>query len=129
MQRYLTRDQYFVQLTLLSDVLMVLAEIPEIIALLFITVLMVPLYFVTMELVKNLLTNVSLLTVLSENIDAQMAHAPVLLVVPQSLALLSLLICVLITPVRLILEIVYLNLSVLLYLQFVVQITLVVMTE
>jgi len=108
---------------------MVLAEIPEIIAQLFITVLMVPLYFVTMELVKNLLTNVSLLTVLSENIDAQMAHAPVLLVVPQSLALLSLLICVLITPVRLILEIVYLNLSVLLYLQFVVQITLVVMTE
>jgi len=108
---------------------MVLAEIPELIAQLFITVLMVPLFFVMMEPVKNLSTNVSPLTVLSENIDAQMDHAPVLLVVPQSHAQLSLLICVLIIPVRLILEIVYLKLNVLLYLQFVVQITLVLMTE
>lgn len=108
---------------------MVLVEIPEIIVQLFITVLVAPLYFVMTELVKNLSTNVSLPTVLSENIDAQMAHAPVLLVVPQSHAQLLLLICVLITPVRLILEIVYLNLFVLLYLQFVVQITLVLMTE
>jgi hypothetical protein len=108
---------------------MVLAEIPELIAQLFTTVLMVPLFFVMMEHVKNLSTNVSLLTVLSENTDAQMVHAPVLLVVPQSHAQLLLLICVLITLVRLILEIVYLNLPVLLYLQFVVQITLVLMTE
>lgn len=108
---------------------MVLVEIPEIIVQLFITVLMVPLFFVMMELVKNLSTNVSPLTVLSENTDAQMVHAPVLLVVPQSHAQLSLLICVLITPVRLILEIVYLKLPVLHYLQFVVQITLVLMTE
>lgn len=108
---------------------MVLAEIPELIAQLFTTVLMVPLFFVMMEPVKNLSTNVSPLTVLSENIDAQMDHAPVLLVVPQSHAQLSLLICVLIIPVRLILEIVYLKLNVLHYLQFVVQITLVLMTE
>jgi len=108
---------------------MVLAEIPEIIVQLFITVLVVPLFFVMMELVKNLSTNVLLPTVLSENIDVQMVHAPVLLVVPQSHAQLLLLICVLITLVRLILEIVYLNLHVLLYLQFVVQITLVLMTE
>lgn len=108
---------------------MVLAEIPEIIAQLFITVLMVPLFFVMMELVKNLSTNVSLPTVNSEKIDVQMVHAPVLLVVPQSHAQLSLLICVLITPVRLILEIVYLNLNVLLNLQFVVQITLVLNLE
>jgi len=108
---------------------MVLAEIPEIIAQLFITVLMVPLFFVMMELVKNLSTNVSLPTVNSEKIDVQMVHAPVLLVVPQSHAQLSLLICVPITPVRLILEIVYLNLNVLLNLQFVVQITLVLNLE
>jgi len=108
---------------------MVLAEIPELIVQLFTTVLMVPLFFVMMEHVKNLSTNVSPLTVLSENIDAQMVHAPVLLVVPQSHAQLLLLICVLITPVRLILEIVYLKLNVLHYLQFVVQITLVLMTE
>lgn len=108
---------------------MVLAEIPELIVQLFTTVQVVPLSFVMMELVKNLSTNVSPLTVLSENTDAQMVHAPVLLVVPQSHAQLSLLICVLITPVRLILEIVYLKLPVLHYLQFVVQITLVLMTE
>lgn len=108
---------------------MVLAEIPELIVQLFTTVQVVPLFFVMMELVKNLSTNVSPLTVLSENTDAQMVHAPVLLVVLQSHAQLSLLICVLITPVRLILEIVYLKLPALHYLQFVVQITLVFRTE
>jgi len=111
------------------DAQMDLAEITDWIAQHSLTVLKIHLFFVMTELVKNLWTNVSLPTVLSENIDVQMVHAPVLLVVPQSLAQQMLLICVLITPVRLILEIVYLNLPVLLYLQFVVQITLVLMTE
>lgn len=95
------------------------AGILEITAQPFTTVLMVPLCFVMMEHVKNLLTNVTLPFVHSENTGVQMALVPVLLVVLLSHAQLQLLISVLIIHVKLMLEIVYLKLNVLFLRQFV----------